>query len=59
LTRQVKDLRSTCATQLIAEATPTLAVRDLLGHSTVATTERYYASAATALRDAIARRNVV
>lgn len=54
-----KDCRSTCATQLIEAGEPTLVVKDWLGHSTVQTTERYYARTEGARREAAARRKVV
>ncbi len=54
-----KDCRSTAATQLIEAGEPTLVVKDWLGHSTVATTERYYAKTDAARATAAARRKVV
>ncbi len=54
-----KDCRSTAATQLIDAGEPTLVVKDWLGHSTVATTERFYANTDAARVKAASRRKVV
>lgn len=54
-----KNCRSTCATQLLESGEPTLVVKDWLGHSSVQTTERYYASTREARRKAAGRRRVV
>lgn len=56
---RLKDLRSTCATQLIADGASTLTVKTWLGHASVVTTENYYARADEAQRAAAGRRKVV
>ena len=53
-----KDCRSTCASDLIANAVPTVVVKDFLGHSSVATTENYYINTKPALRAAAGARSV-
>jgi integrase len=55
---RLKDLRSTCATQLIEAGEPTLVVKDWLGHATVKTTESYYANTDKARKAAAGRRRV-
>jgi integrase len=49
------DLRHTCASWLVQNGVPLLAVRDWLGHSTVAVTQRYAHLAPMHLRDAASR----
>jgi integrase len=49
------DLRHTCASWLVQAGVPLEVVRDLLGHSTLAVTQRYAHHAPGYLRDAIAR----
>jgi integrase len=56
---RLKDFRSTAATQMIQEGEPTMAVRDWLGHCSVAVTERFYANVSKAVVDAAGRRKVV
>ncbi len=41
---RLKDCRSSTGSSMINAGTPTLTVRNFLGHSTVATTEKFYAS---------------
>jgi integrase len=53
-----KDCRSTCASELIANAVPTVVVKDFLGHSSVATTETYYINTKPAMRSAANVRRV-
>lgn len=45
-----KNLRSSCASALIASQVPTIVVKDILGHATVATTENYYVNTEPARR---------
>lgn len=47
------DLRHTCASWLVQAGVPLLTVRDFLGHSTVAVTQRYAHLAPEHLRDAV------
>lgn len=54
-----KDCRSTCASELIANAVPTVVVKDYLGHASVTTTETYYINTKPALRSAANVRPVV
>ena len=54
-----KNCRSACASALIAAGSSTVAVKDLLGHATVVTTENYYINAKPALRAAVDARKVV
>ena len=49
------DLRHTCASWYVQAGVPLLVVRDLLGHSTMATTQRYAHLAHENLRDAVRR----
>jgi integrase len=49
------DLRHTCASWLVQAGVPLLTVRDFLGHSTVAMTQRYAHLAPQHLQDAIAK----
>lgn len=49
------DLRHTCASWLVQAGVPLLTVRDFLGHSTVAVTQRYAHLQPRHLQDAIAR----
>lgn len=51
-----KNLRSTTGSELVAAGVPTVAVKDWLGHSSVTTTERYYANTGQALRQAAEQR---
>jgi integrase len=52
-----KHFRSTCGSELVNSGTPTVLVRDWLGHSSVKTTEKFYlAPSQDALRTALARR---
>jgi integrase len=53
-----KNCRSSCASALIAANVPTVVVKELLGHATVATTENYYINAKPALRAATDARKV-
>ena len=53
-----KDMRSSCASELIASGAPTVVVRDVLGHASVRTTERYYINTKPAIRAAVANRKV-
>jgi integrase len=50
----VHDLRHTCAAWLVSSGAPLPAVRDLLGHSTIAMTEKYAHLAPEAVRSAVA-----
>lgn len=53
-----KHFRSTCGSELLNSGTPSVLVRDWLGHSSVVTTERYYlAPSQDALREAMERRS--
>lgn len=53
-----KDFRSTCGSELLNSGTPSVIVRDVLGHSSVLTTERFYlAPSQEAMRAAMERRN--
>lgn len=53
-----KAFRSTCGSELLNSGTPSVLVRDWLGHSSVTTTERFYlAPSQNALREAMERRN--
>ncbi|HHK4572155.1 TPA: tyrosine-type recombinase/integrase [Pseudomonas aeruginosa] len=49
----IHDLRHTCAAWLVSAGVPLADVRDLLGHSTVAMTERYAHLAPARVRDAV------
>ncbi len=49
------DLRHTCASWLVQAGVPLLTVRDFLGHSTVAVTQRYAHLAPQHLQDAISK----
>lgn len=49
------DLRHTCASWLVQAGVPLLTVRDFLGHSTIAMTQRYAHLAPKHLQDAIAQ----
>jgi integrase len=49
------DLRHTCASWLVQAGVPLLTVRDFLGHSTVAVTQRYAHLAPRHLEEAIAK----
>jgi integrase len=53
-----KNCRSSCASALIAAGAPTVVVKDILGHATVATTETFYINTTPALRSAIAARTI-
>ncbi|TWT98200.1 Tyrosine recombinase XerC [Botrimarina colliarenosi] len=46
----LKNLRSTCASELIAKQVATAVVKDILGHATVVTTENYYLNTEPARR---------
>ena len=48
------DLRHTCAARLVSSGVALSEVRDLLGHSTVAMTERYAHLAPERIREAVA-----
>ena len=50
--RRPKDCRSSCGTQLIEAGIPTAVVKDFLGHSNIAVTERHYVNATNSLRAA-------
>jgi integrase len=53
-----KHFRSTCGSELLNSGTPSVLVRDWLGHSSVTTTERFYlAPSQDALREAMERRS--
>jgi integrase len=52
------DCRSSCASALIGAGVPTVVVKDVLGHQSIATTERYYINTEPALRAAVLRRKV-
>lgn len=53
-----KDFRSTCGSELLNSGTPTALVQSVLGHASIATTERYYLSPSQeAMRAAMERRN--
>lgn len=49
------DLRHTCASWLVQAGVPLMTVRDFLGHSTIAMTQRYAHLAPQHLQDAIAK----
>lgn len=49
------DLRHTCASWLVQNGVPLLVVKDFLGHSSVAVTQRYAHFAPMHLRDAVMR----
>lgn len=49
------DLRHTCASWLVQAGVPLTTIRDLLGHSTIAVTQRYAHLAAAHLLDAVSR----
>lgn len=49
----VHDLRHTCAAWLVSAGAPLMAVRDLLGHSTIKMTERYAHLAPDNVRNAV------
>jgi integrase len=51
-----KHLRSTCGSELIAAGTPTVVVKDVLGHSSVVTTERHYLDSGPSVRVALEKR---
>jgi integrase len=51
-----KNFRSTAGSEMAAAGVSTVAVRDFLGHSSVTTTEAYYANTGLALREAAERR---
>jgi integrase len=53
-----KNCRSSCASLLIASGASTVAVKDILGHRSVTTTEDYYINTKPALRSAVAAREV-
>lgn len=52
---RVHDMRHTCAAWLVTAGVPLAEVRDLLGHSTIAMTERYAHLAPENVRSAVAR----
>ncbi|KPQ19660.1 tyrosine-type recombinase/integrase [Halomonas sp. HL-93] len=52
---RVHDMRHTCAAWLVTSGVPLAEVRDLLGHSTIAMTERYAHLAPENVRSAVAR----
>jgi hypothetical protein len=60
--RVPKNCRSTCGSQVVESGTPTVVVKDFLGHSSVTTTEKFYVNTsasprkAAELPQAIARR---
>lgn len=47
-----KNFRSTCGSELTEAGVPTVVVKDLLGHASVTTTERFYVNTSPALRAA-------
>lgn len=51
-----KNFRSTCGSELIEAGTPTVVVKDFLGHASVTTTEAFYIDTGPALRSAAERR---
>lgn len=51
-----KNYRSTCGSELIQNGTPSLVVKDFLGHSSVTTTEKFYVNTGQSLRAAVDRR---
>lgn len=51
-----KNLRSTTGAEMVAAGLSTLVVKDWLGHSSVTTTESYYANTEMALRKAAEQR---
>lgn len=50
--RVPKNCRTTCGSQLVESGTPTVVVKDFLGHSSVTTTERFYVNTSSSLRKA-------
>ncbi len=50
--RTMKHCRSTCASQMIEAGTPTVVVKDQLGHGSVTTTEKFYVNTSGSLRKA-------
>lgn len=52
------DFRRTFCSELIRQGVPTATVKDLAGHETILTTERYYIDTTPAQRSAIARRKI-
>ena len=50
--RVPKNCRSSTGSQLVEAGTPTVVVKDFLGHSSVVTTERFYTNTTGALRKA-------
>ena len=53
-----KNLRSTCASELIRAGQPTVVVKDFLGHSGLTTTENYYINTTPAMRAAADAREI-
>lgn len=51
-----KHYRSTCGSELIQNGTPSMVVKDFLGHSTVTTTERFYVNTGQSLQAAVDKR---
>jgi integrase len=57
--RVPKNCRSTCGSQLVESGTPTVVVKDFLGHSSVTTTEKFYVNTSASLRKAAEARKAV
>ncbi|MCE5268706.1 MAG: tyrosine-type recombinase/integrase [Planctomycetaceae bacterium] len=56
--RVPKNCRSTCGSQLVQSGTPTVVVKDFLGHSSVTTTEKFYVNTSGSLRAAAEARSL-
>jgi integrase len=56
--RVPKNCRSTCGSQSVESGTPTVVVKDFLGHSSVTTTEKFYVNTSSSFRKAAEARKV-